>query len=46
MATLYPANLLKRADIGNLKAGSIANVIVFNDDFRLEQVIFKGELKH
>lgn len=45
MATLYPANLLKRADIGNLNHGSMANVIVFNDDFKLEQVIFKGELK-
>lgn len=45
MATVYPANLLKRADIGNLNAGSIANVIVFNDDFQLKKVIFKGELK-
>ncbi|QRY58740.1 N-acetylglucosamine-6-phosphate deacetylase [Sphingobacterium siyangense] len=45
MATLYPANLLNRGDIGNLNHGSMANVIVFNDDFKLEQVIFKGELK-
>jgi N-acetylglucosamine-6-phosphate deacetylase len=46
MATRYPANLLKRTDIGNLNKGSIANVIVFNDDFKLEQVIFNGEFKH
>jgi len=45
MATLYPANLLKKEDIGNLNSGSIANVIVFTDDFKLKHVIFKGEIK-
>ena len=45
MSTTYPANLLGRSDIGNLNAGSMANVIVFTDDFKLEHVIFKGELR-
>ena len=46
MATSYPANLLRRSDIGNLNAGSMANVIVFTDGFSLEQVFFKGELRY
>jgi len=46
MSTTYPANLLGRSDIGNLNAGSTANVIVFTDDFKLEHVIFKGELHY
>jgi N-acetylglucosamine-6-phosphate deacetylase len=43
MATQYPAALLNRADIGNLNPGSMANVIVFTDDFQLKQVLFKGK---
>ncbi|ULT28780.1 amidohydrolase family protein [Sphingobacterium sp. E70] len=46
MSTTYPANLLGRSDIGNLNTGSMANVIVFTDDFKLEHVIFKGELRY
>jgi len=46
MSTTYPANLLGRIDIGNLNAESMANVIVFTDDFKLEHVIFKGELRY
>jgi len=46
MATTYPAKLLKRSDIGNLNPGSIANIIVFTDDLKLEHVIFKGELRY
>lgn len=46
MSTTYPAKLLQRSDIGNLNAGSMANVIVFTDDFRLKHVIFKGELRY
>lgn len=45
MATVYPAALLNRTDIGNLDAGSVANVIVFNHSFTLEHVFFKGQLR-
>jgi len=44
MATLYPARLLKRGDIGVLSAGAIANVLVFDHDFQVQQVVFQGEL--
>ena len=46
MSTTYPAKLLERSDIGNLNTGSLANIIVFTDDFKLEHVIFKGELRY
>ncbi|MDM1293792.1 N-acetylglucosamine-6-phosphate deacetylase [Sphingobacterium sp. N143] len=45
MSTLYPAKLIHRSDIGNLNLGSLANLIVFTDDFKLKYVIFKGELR-
>lgn len=43
MATSYPAQLLGRTDIGNLNTGSLANVLVFNADFVLQQVYLEGE---
>jgi len=43
MATLYPARLLGRSDLGNLNPGSVANVLVFNQDFGVQQVVFQGE---
>jgi len=42
MATCYPANLIGRSDIGNLDAGSLANVLVFDADFNVHSVYFKG----
>ncbi|UIR56082.1 N-acetylglucosamine-6-phosphate deacetylase [Sphingobacterium sp. SRCM116780] len=44
MATTYPARLLKRKDIGNLNKNSIANILVFSDDFELQHVVVKGKL--
>lgn len=44
MATLYPARLLKREDIGVLRAGAKANVLIFDQDFQVQQVVFEGEL--
>ena len=44
MATLYPARLLKRDDIGVLQTGAMANVLVFDQDFQVQQVVFQGEL--
>ena len=43
MATLYPANLIGRADLGRIEAGATANIIVFDDAFGLQQVVFEGE---
>ncbi|PRD46076.1 N-acetylglucosamine-6-phosphate deacetylase [Sphingobacterium haloxyli] len=43
MATCYPANLIGRSDIGNLDAGSLANVLVFDTDFDIHSVYCKGE---
>ncbi|MBE8713075.1 N-acetylglucosamine-6-phosphate deacetylase [Sphingobacterium hungaricum] len=43
MATLYPANLIGRSDLGNLNAGAIANVLVFDQGFEVNQVIFRGK---
>lgn len=42
MATLYPATLMERSDIGNLAVGSRANVLVFNEDFKVQQVYLDG----
>lgn len=44
MATLYPANLIGRTDLGRIEAGATANIIVFDDAFGLQQVVFEGEL--
>ncbi|QQT27411.1 N-acetylglucosamine-6-phosphate deacetylase [Sphingobacterium spiritivorum] len=44
MATLYPANLIGRTDLGRIEAGATANIIVFDDSFGLQQVVFEGEL--
>ncbi len=43
MATSYPAQLLGRTDIGNLQTGSLANVLVFDAEFVLQQVYLEGE---
>ena len=44
MATLYPASLIQRTDIGIIKQGALANLLVFNDAFETQQVYFEGEL--
>lgn len=43
MATLYPADLINRKDIGRLEAGAIANILVFNTDFEVVDVYFQGD---
>ena len=43
MATLYPATLINRTDIGSLQVGSLANVLVFNSDFTVHSVYFQGD---
>jgi len=44
MATLYPANLIDRQDLGRLNEGAVANVLVFDADFNVDAVYFKGKL--
>lgn len=44
MATLYPSRLIKRNDLGNLNSGSVANVLVFDQDFKVQSVVFQGEM--
>lgn len=43
MATLYPANLIKRKDLGRLEQGALANILVFDDAFQVNSVFFKGK---
>src|SRR5690606_38149526 len=43
MATLYPARLIGRSDIGNLDTGSMANVLAFDNKFEVQNVWFQGE---
>jgi N-acetylglucosamine-6-phosphate deacetylase len=45
MATLYPAQLIKSATKGKVAKGFDADLFVFNDDFKLVHVIFKGITK-
>lgn len=44
MATLYPANLIERQDLGRLEDGAVANVLVFDADFNVDAVYFQGEV--
>lgn len=43
MATLYPANLIDRQDLGRLEEGALANILVFDADFQVDSVYFKGQ---
>ncbi|WP_164110985.1 MULTISPECIES: N-acetylglucosamine-6-phosphate deacetylase [Sphingobacterium] len=43
MATVYPVRLIKRKDLGHLRAGAKANVLVFDKDFNVKKVYFEGE---
>ncbi len=43
MASSYPANLIERTDIGNLNNGSLANVLVFNENYEVQHVFFEGQ---
>ncbi|NNU34469.1 amidohydrolase family protein [Mucilaginibacter sp. S1162] len=45
MASLYPAQLIKSATTGKISQGFDANLVVFNDAFKLVNVIFKGATK-
>ena len=43
MATLYPANLINRTDLGRLEQGALANILVFDSDYSVDSVYFEGE---
>lgn len=42
MATAYPARLIGRQDIGKLQGDALANVLVFDNEFRVQQVYFQA----
>jgi len=44
MASLYPAQLASLERKGRIAAGFDADLIVFNDDFKVRGTVFKGEL--
>lgn len=43
MASLYPANLLGRKDLGRLETGAKANVLVFDGTFGVKEVYLEGK---
>lgn len=43
MATLYPAKLIGRQDIGRIQAGGLANLVVFDQNYITKQVYFEGQ---
>lgn len=42
MATTYPARILNRTDLGNLNKGSLANILVFDKQFKVSHVFHEG----
>lgn len=42
MATLYPARLIGADDLGRIEPGAVADLILFDDHFRLKEVWLKG----
>ncbi len=44
MASLYPANLLNRMDLGRIEPGAKANILVFDEIFNVQQVYLEGKL--
>ncbi len=43
-ATAYPAQLIQANDIGKIEAGYKANLVIFNDNFEVQQVITEGNI--
>ncbi|MGV6944586.1 N-acetylglucosamine-6-phosphate deacetylase [Sphingobacterium kyonggiense] len=43
MATLYPSRLINREDLGTLEVGTVANVLVFDENFKVKTVVLEGE---
>ena len=43
MATLYPAALIGRVDLGHIVVGAKANLVIFDNEYQILQVIFEGE---
>jgi N-acetylglucosamine-6-phosphate deacetylase len=42
MATLYPAQLAKKVNKGQIKSGFDADLVVFNNAFEVQQTILAG----
>ncbi len=44
MATLYPAKLIGREDLGKITIGSKANLVVFDREYKTKKIFFEGEI--
>lgn len=42
MASLYPAQILGRPDLGSISAGAKADLLIFDEDFQVQQVWLNG----
>lgn len=42
MASYYPSRLIGAKDLGNIKPGSKANLILFDEDFQIRKVMLQG----
>ena len=42
MASTYPAQLMKREDIGIIKPGARANLAIFSPDFKMKYTVIEG----
>ncbi len=45
LASLNPAQSINQHDIGELKKGNIADIIFFDEDINIKQVMINGEMK-
>lgn len=43
MGTTYPARLIERKDIGHLNKGAMANVLIFDQQYKVKEVYFEGK---
>jgi N-acetylglucosamine-6-phosphate deacetylase len=46
MASLYPAQILERPDLGTIAAGTKADLLIFSNDFEVQQVWLNGTRNH
>jgi len=44
MASTYPAQLINSGDIGRIKSGYKANLLVFTRDFKVKHVVTEGSI--
>ncbi|SEL46383.1 N-acetylglucosamine-6-phosphate deacetylase [Parapedobacter koreensis] len=45
MATQYPATLIGADDLGRIAAGTVANIVIFDNQYRIGHVFLEGQLQ-